>query len=103
MARERFVDSVVDDLVDHVVEARAIVGVADIHARSLAHGIKALENLDGFGTVIGRVRGSLLAGVLGHSDFQLADEKARNFSAWCGMKNCYRTGQLTLPNILIRQ
>ncbi len=81
IARERLVDGVVDDLVDHVVQARAVVGVADIHARSLAHGIKALENLDGFGTVIGRVRGSLLAGVLGHSDFQLADEKSAGFSA----------------------
>ena len=33
VAGERFVDRVVDDLVDHVVQARAVIGVADIHAR----------------------------------------------------------------------
>ena len=43
---ERFVDGVIDDLVDHVVQARAIVGVADIHAGPLAHGVEALEDLD---------------------------------------------------------
>ena len=50
---ERFVDGVVDDLVDHVMEARAVIGVADIHARPLAHGVEALEHLDRFSVVIG--------------------------------------------------
>jgi hypothetical protein len=50
---EHLVDAVVHDLVDHVVQARAVVGVADIHARALAHGIQALENLDGIGAVGG--------------------------------------------------
>ncbi len=53
VAGQRFVDGVVDDLVDHVVQARAVIGVADIHARPLAHGIEALEHLDRFGVVIG--------------------------------------------------
>ncbi len=48
VARQRLVDGVVDHLVDHVVQARAVVGVADIHARPLAHGIEALEDLDRF-------------------------------------------------------
>jgi hypothetical protein len=46
------VDGVVDHLIDHVVEARAVVGVADIHAGPLAHGIEALQHLDGLGTVV---------------------------------------------------
>ena len=41
------VDRVVDDLVDHVVQARAVVGVADVHAGALAHGVEPLEHLDG--------------------------------------------------------
>ena len=48
MAGQRLVDGVVDDLVDHVVQAGAVVGVADIHARPLAHGVEALEDLDRF-------------------------------------------------------
>ena len=52
MAGERLVDSVVDDLVDHVVKAGAVVGVADIHAGALAHGIEALEDLDRLGAII---------------------------------------------------
>ena len=57
VAGERLVDGVVDDLVDHVVQARAVVGVADIHARPLAHGIEPLEHLDRFRVVIGRCMG----------------------------------------------
>ena len=53
MAGERLVDAVVDDLVDHVVQAGAVVGVADVHARPLAHGVEALEDLDQFGAVFG--------------------------------------------------
>ena len=46
VAGERFVDGVVDHLVDHVVQARAVVGVADIHARPLAHRVQAAQHLD---------------------------------------------------------
>jgi hypothetical protein len=59
MAGQRLVDAVVDDLIDHVVQARAVVGVADIHAGALAHGIQALENLDGIGAVFASVCGRL--------------------------------------------
>ncbi len=55
IARERLVDGVVHDLVDHVVQARAVIGVADIHAGALAHGIEALEDLDAVGAIVGRV------------------------------------------------
>ena len=46
VAGERLVDGVVDDLVHHVMQAGAVIGVADIHARPLAHGVEALEDLD---------------------------------------------------------
>jgi hypothetical protein len=49
VASQRLVDGVVDDLVDHVVQARAVIGVADIHAGALAHRLQALENLDAGG------------------------------------------------------
>ena len=53
IARERLVDGVVHHLIDHVMETRTVVGVADIHARPFAYGIKALQNFDGLGAVIG--------------------------------------------------
>jgi DNA gyrase subunit B len=46
------VDRVVDDLVDHVVQAADVIRVTDVHARALAHGIKALEDFDVFRSVI---------------------------------------------------
>ena len=51
-AGERLVDGVVDHLVDHVMQAGAVVGVADIHARPFAHGVEALEDLDRFSVVV---------------------------------------------------
>ena len=45
-AGQRLVDGVVDHLVDHVMQARAVIGVADIHARPLAHGIEAFQHFD---------------------------------------------------------
>src|SRR5690606_9997542 len=46
VAGQGFVDGVVDHLDDEVVQARAIGGVADVHARALAHGLQAFEDLD---------------------------------------------------------
>ena len=56
VTRKRFVDGVVDDFVHHVVQAAAIVGVADIHARPLADGIEALQNPDRFRAIFDRNR-----------------------------------------------
>ena len=48
VAGQRLVDAVVDDLVHHVMQAGTVVGVADIHARPLAHGVEALQHPDRF-------------------------------------------------------
>ena len=81
VAGERLVDRVVDDLVDHVMQARAVVGVADIHAGALAHRIEALQDLDRFGVVGGRrtrLRHGLLAGRFGHAKtFEFGAAKTR--------------------------
>jgi hypothetical protein len=55
VAGQRLVDRIVDDFVDHVMEAGAVVGVADIHARALAHRIEPAQDLDRIG-VVGFVR-----------------------------------------------
>ena len=52
-AGQRLVDGVVHHLVDHVMQTRAVIGVADIHARPLAHGIEAFQHLDRFRAVLG--------------------------------------------------
>ncbi len=65
-AGERLVDGVVDDLIDHVVQAGTVVGIPDIHARPLAYGIEPLEHLDQFGVVIGGCRGGFTDG-FGHT------------------------------------
>ena len=42
VAGQRLVDGVVDDLENHVVQAGAVIGVADVHAGAFAHRIKTL-------------------------------------------------------------
>ena len=69
MAGKRLVDAVVDDLVHHVVQAGAVVGVADVHARALANRIEALEDLDRFGAVVAIALGDRFH--LVHSGFRL--------------------------------
>ena len=46
VAGQGLVDRVVHDLIDHMMQTRPIVGVADIHTRPLANGIEALQDLD---------------------------------------------------------
>jgi hypothetical protein len=57
------------------MKARAVIGIADIHARALADGIQAFENFDRIGTIggggvialigVGHVRKKTLLGVEG--------------------------------------
>ena len=56
VAGKRLVDRIVHDLVDHVMEAGAVVRVADIHAGPLAHGVQPPQHLDLVGAVGGRGR-----------------------------------------------
>ena len=53
---QRLINTVVDQLKYHVVQAGAIVGVADIHARALAHSIKAFKHLDARRIIVFRAR-----------------------------------------------
>ena len=46
MPGQRLVDRIVGYLEHHMVQARSIVRIADIHAGALAHGVQALEDLD---------------------------------------------------------
>jgi hypothetical protein len=58
MPGQRLVDGVVRHFEHHVVQARAVVGIADVHAGALAHRVQALEDLDRVGAIgvgVGRV------------------------------------------------
>src|SRR5580700_11076196 len=52
-ARQRLINSVVDNFVDHVMEAGAVIGVADIHTRPLADRVEPFQNFDRFRSIIG--------------------------------------------------
>ncbi len=43
---QRLIDAVVDYLEHHMVQAAAVIGVADVHTRTLAYRIQAFEHLD---------------------------------------------------------
>jgi hypothetical protein len=51
---KRFVDRVVDDLVDHVMQAGAVIGVADIHPGPLADRVQTAKHFDRL-LVVGRI------------------------------------------------
>ncbi len=51
IAGERLVDRVIDDFENHVVEAGPVVGVADVHAGTLANGLESFQDLDFTGVV----------------------------------------------------
>src|SRR5690554_7896809 len=52
VTRQSLVDGVIHQFKDHVVQAGAIVGIADVHARALAHRIQSLKDFDTGGTVV---------------------------------------------------
>ena len=47
VAGQRFVDRVVQHFEHQVMQAGAVRGVADVHARTLAHGFQPFQDLDG--------------------------------------------------------
>jgi hypothetical protein len=47
VAGQGFVDGIVDDLENHVVQTSAVGGIADIHARTLAYRLQSFQLLNG--------------------------------------------------------
>jgi hypothetical protein len=62
---ERLVDSVIHHLEHHVMQARAIGGVSDVHAGTLAYRLEALQDLDCVRAVVAALA---VAFVLRHSE-----------------------------------
>jgi hypothetical protein len=60
--REVLVYAVVDDLPNEVVQARAVVHIADVHARPFANCLEPLEDRDAFAVVTARGRRDGLRG-----------------------------------------
>ncbi len=46
MPGQGFVDGVVHDFEDQVMQAGTVRGIADVHAGALAHGLQTFEDLD---------------------------------------------------------
>jgi hypothetical protein len=42
-----FIDRIIDNFEDHVVQTRAVISVANVHTRTLSNGIQSLKNFDG--------------------------------------------------------
>ena len=51
IAFKGFIDRVIDELLHHVMQAGAIVGIANVHARTLAYRVQAAQYLDVLGVV----------------------------------------------------
>ena len=60
MSRQRLIDRVIDDLEHHMMQACSIGGIADVHAWTLTHSLKALEHLDRVGAVCITIFGDLI-------------------------------------------
>ena len=72
------VDRVVDELEDHVVQTRGVIGVADVHAGPLADRFEPFEDLDVFGGI-----GVLLGGLrLGQSGVLRRLVEPQNCITW---------------------
>jgi len=76
-SRKRLVDGVVDHLVDHVVQARAIIRAPMYHARRLRTASRPLRTLIIFRILVGRVERWRAASAMG--PFVM---KARALSGW---------------------
>ena len=48
---ERFIDGIIDNLVDHVMQARPVVRIAYVHPRPLSHGIQSAKDFDAIGAI----------------------------------------------------
>ena len=100
--RLRLVHRVVDDLERHVMQARAVIGVADIHAGAATHRIEALQDRNGRGVIGVRIR--LRRGVFGHAGERL--QGLFGYSRYIAATACPGTGvsvEFCLWKTLVRQ
>ena len=91
MAGQRLVDRIVDDFVDHVVQAGPVIGVANIHAGTLADGFEALQDLDGIGAIFGHVFSCFSHGVLpafcdSSQFFEIVEDSGPKGKSWAPPK-----------------
>ena len=76
VAGDGLVHGVVDDFGEEVVQ-RLLVGAADVHAGTAAHGFKAFEDLDvGGRVVVGGVPRFAAGGFVVHGGIQVGEEIA---------------------------
>ena len=66
MAGQRLVDRIVDDLADHMVQTRAVVGVADVHAGPFAHRVETAQDGDLLCAVLAVALGRLVLAAVAH-------------------------------------
>ena len=64
MTRQAFIDGVVHHFVNHVVQARTIPCVANIHAGAFANRLQSTQNFDGISPVFRRSFGFLDGGIV---------------------------------------
>ena len=55
MASQSFINRVIQYLEHHVMQARAILGIADIHTRAFTNGFESFEDTNTIGTIISRL------------------------------------------------
>lgn len=53
MSCQRFIDRIVHDLVDHMMQAGAVIRVTDIHAGALTNSIQTFQNTNGIRAIFG--------------------------------------------------
>ena len=89
---QSLVDPVIDNLIDHMVQARAIIGVTDIHARALPDGLQAFENFNRIRAILLGVlrvvahmlRSLILSGIYTFCDGECHVNGAKNWAENCG-------------------
>ena len=46
MACQRLVNRIVDNFIDHMMQARPIIGITNVHARTFTHRVQPAQHLD---------------------------------------------------------
>ncbi|CAI8198419.1 MAG: Uncharacterised protein [Alphaproteobacteria bacterium] len=56
MTGQSLINGIIDHLIDHMVQAGAVIRIANIHARALAHRFQPFQDLNGRSTIIAVLR-----------------------------------------------